>query len=118
MKKLLALGAIIAGLFLISKKSKAQDSKTPVRLPVTFPNPNISQGGNNNSVTPGTGDIVVTEHDYNYDYKRVSGVWYTKKKTANAWIDMKKALSADNYKTAIAKLEIFLSKKTRKITIS
>lgn len=104
MKKLIAFGAIIVGLFLISKKSNAQTSPAKVN--------------NNNQLTESNGDVVITDHDYDWDYKRLSGDWYTKKKTANTWIDMKKALSPENYKLSIAKLENFLNKKTRKITVS
>jgi len=118
MKKLIALGAIIVGLFLISKKSKAQDGKVPVQLPGTGPGSNPNQVNKNKPITPGSGDVVITDHDYNYDYKRTSGIWYTKKKTANAWIDMKKALTPENYNTAISRLENFLNKKNRKITVS
>lgn len=105
MKKLLAFGAIIAGLFLISKKSSAKG------------NPSGSQ--TSNKVLPGnSNDLVITDHDYDWDYKRVSGVWYTKKKSSSDWIDMKKALSEANYKLAISRLENFLIKKNRKLNLS
>jgi len=105
MKKLFAFGAILVGVFLISKKSNAQSGTNPTPV------------NNNNQNTSGSGNVVITDHDAVWDYKRENGQWFTKKKSSGIWIDMKKALSPENYKIAITRLESHLNKKSRKIII-
>ena len=36
-----------------------------------------------------------------YEYKKENDIWYTKLKTSDSWLDMKKQLSKTNYDTAI-----------------
>ena len=105
MKKLFAFGAILVGVFLISKKSNAQTGANPGQVNNSIPN------------TSGSGNVVITDHDTVWDYKRENGQWFTKKKSSGNWIDMKKALSPENYKIAITRLESHLNKKSRKIII-
>jgi len=101
-KKILGISALILGLFVLAKKAKGQP-----------------QGENLSDKTPvnDTGNILITDHDTVWDYKRENGVWFTKKKSSTSWIDMKKALSDENYREAINRLNNYLAKKTRKITV-
>lgn len=54
------------------------------------------------------GDILITNHDGTWDYKRENGIWFTKKKTSTTWINMKDSLSTENYNLAISRLEKFI----------
>ena len=44
-----------------------------------------------------------------YEYKKQNGVWYTKLKTSNTWLDMKKKLSTINYDKAIKTLSKYIN---------
>jgi hypothetical protein len=78
---------LLALVFFITKKSKAQTTSS---------------------------EVLITNFDTIWDYKRTNGVWYTRKKVnspAGAWLDMKKSLSPENYAIAEKKLTTFLNRK-------
>ena len=84
-KKVLVIGGLVLGLTLLfSTKAKAN----------------------------ATQDLIITNHDTMWDYKRVSGVWFTRKKSepTGAWLDMTSALSASAYALALSRLTAFLNK--------
>lgn len=77
---------LLAITFFIAKKTKAQTSST---------------------------EVLITNFDTIWDYKRTNGVWYTRKKvnSTGVWLDMKKSLSPENYASAETKLTAFLNRK-------
>jgi hypothetical protein len=77
---------LLAITFLIAEKTKAQTTST---------------------------DLLITNFDTIWDYKRTNGVWYTRKKvnSTGAWLDIKKSLSPENYAIAETKLIAFLNRK-------
>jgi hypothetical protein len=85
-KMITATVILLAITFFIVKKSKAQTTST---------------------------DVLITNFDTVWDYKRTNGVWYTRKKvnSTGAWLDMKKSLSPENYAIAETKLTTFLNRK-------
>jgi len=42
-----------------------------------------------------------------YEYKLVDNIWYTKRKTATDWLDMKSKISSANYDIAVDRLNAF-----------
>lgn len=64
-----------------------------------------AEGTNTNT----SDEILITNHDANYDYKFSAGRWYTRRKGAEVWIDMQTALSKENYDLAVSRLTNFLN---------
>jgi hypothetical protein len=62
-------------------------------------------------------DILITDNDRVFDYKREAGVWFTRRKGNTAWIDMRKNLSDDKYQEAMQVLSDYMIKQNRAITI-
>jgi hypothetical protein len=54
-------------------------------------------------------EMIITNHDKDWDYRLYNGRWYTRKKDATEWIDMQNALSPENYELAISRLTNFIN---------
>jgi hypothetical protein len=67
--------------------------------------------------TPGIpdGDILITDNDTVWDYKREGGIWWTRRKENSTWLNMRKELSDEMYNEAMQVLESYLQKKYRTI---
>ncbi len=63
------------------------------------------------------GDLFIDDNDTVWDYKRESGIWWTRRKENAIWLNMKSNLTVENYKIAIQVLEFYLQKKYRNIEI-
>ncbi len=62
-----------------------------------------------------TGDILITDNDTVWDYKRENGIWWTKRKGNSTWLNMRQNLSDEMYNEAMQVLEFYLMKKYRNI---
>ena len=89
-KMLIATGAtLIAGAVFFSTRAKA--------------------GSYENTLTTGNNDgIMVTNHDTIYDYKYSGGIWYSRKKGATSWINLKNALTTEKYALAESRLKKYI----------
>ena len=87
-QKVITVAALLFALvFFLTKKAKAQTTSS---------------------------EVLITNFDTIWDYKRTNGVWYNRKKAnspAGAWLDMKKSLSPENYAIAEKKLTTYLNRK-------
>ena len=72
--------------------------------------------GNSNGLIP-TGDIFINDNDTVWDYKRESGIWWTKRKENSTWLNMRANLTDEKYNEAMQTLEFYLQKKYRNIEI-
>lgn len=90
-KILIAAGAtLIAGALFFSSKALAAGGQTEI-LP-----------GNDEG-------IIITNHDTIYDYKYFGGIWYSRKKGALTWINLKKSLTAEKYALTKSRLRKYIS---------
>jgi hypothetical protein len=53
-------------------------------------------------------EILITDHDKVWDYKITNGVWFTRKKGTEEWLNMKSKLAESAYKLAIERLNMFI----------
>lgn len=96
---ILGVGFAVAKL---RKKNTDGDDVTPPPAPTPVPNPDQN--------TTST-DLIISNLDANYEYKRSGGVWYTRKKGAAAWINMRTALTPELYNRAMATIQVYMTQK-------
>jgi hypothetical protein len=89
-KILLATGAtLVAGAVFFSSRALAVESKTTV-----------SHDRDNGT--------LVTGNDTVYDYKYLRGIWYSRKKGASSWINLKKSLAPKKYAEVEGRLRKYI----------
>ena len=64
---------------------------------------------------PVAGDVLITDNDTVWDYKRENGIWWTKRKENTLWLNMRSNLNDEKYNEAMQTLEFYLQKKYRTI---
>ncbi|KAB2913927.1 MAG: hypothetical protein F9K23_15780 [Bacteroidetes bacterium] len=105
LKTLLFGGLLIGGIAYANAKNNTNSGGfNPVPNPDQEPHPSPTPSGDG-----GSNDVLITNHDVVWDYKRESGVWYTRRKPSGNWINMQVSLTPANYSTAISRLEAHLA---------
>ncbi|MDD4816319.1 MAG: hypothetical protein PHQ62_04255 [Clostridia bacterium] len=71
---------------------------------------NSDSGTSSNSQTPQTASVMITDYDRTWDYLLMDGIWHTRRKGNEVWINMKSTLSDANYNLAVDRLTAHLRK--------
>jgi hypothetical protein len=87
------------------KKKKIMSELTVTGAASTTKVPASSAGSTSKTET---GGVLITNHDTTWDYLYENGQWYTRKKGATSWINMKENLSTDNYNLAVSRLQKYI----------